>query len=732
MPVKETGLGNHAMLTKIDKLRELNVGSLIPLPQLVVVGDQSSGKSSVLESLTGFSFPRAPGLCTRYATQITCCRDPVTSVAISIIPRPDANEELKMKLLGFHRHIDGELDNDELANIFHEANLTMGIRMKTNDISQIGAFSQDILKIEVNGPEQNHLTVIDVPGIFRVPTPGLTTETDITLVENMVKSYMSNRRTIILAVMPCNVDIATQEILKLAEAADAEGTRTMGVLTKPDLATEIATRDAIIDLVVGKKGHLKLGYYVVKNRSADDSSSTLAERAAAEKAFFMDLPWTAIGDRCGISALKRRLRDILMKISKQEFPFVKAEIEQRLRKCEANLESMGPTRADQGSQRQYLGRLATSFQTTTQAALNANYAGERLFRSDPDLKLITRMIKLQNVFANVFREHAHMQQFDASSDANSSSDDNNEVSENRTPPVSNDVDKSESKKTVVAFKALLAKYCELHDIIVDKAYRCPKPDNKPIMDRITEVFDSSRGPDLGTFSGTVLSTIFEEQSEKWEPLTLFHVSNAIALVHDFIFRLLCHLCPEKQVRDQLWDSLLVDPLRVLYRKAMDHARFLLSIERGGRPSTFNHYFNDILQKKRGERLARSLENKSIDLADHYRERSGRYVSLEILRSSAMNKDNEKQVCEDILDIFESYYKVAQKRFVDIVYQQVISHFLLDGDESPVKAFGPDMVMRLNDEQLELIAGEDEEFKKRRMTLQQERVSLSAALKVVRA
>ena len=191
MSVIETGLGNQAMLSKIDKLRELNVGSLIPLPQvipstpprasrhqltfekLVVVGDQSSGKSSVLESLTGFSFPRAAGLCTRYATQITCCRDATTSVIISIIPRPNADEELKMKLLGFLRRIDGELDNAELASIFHEvsftlhipfarlfanspqANDTMGIRMKTDEMSESGAFSQDILKIEVHGPKVN-------------------------------------------------------------------------------------------------------------------------------------------------------------------------------------------------------------------------------------------------------------------------------------------------------------------------------------------------------------------------------------------------------------------------------------------------------------------------------------------------------------------------------------------------------------------------------------------------
>ncbi|KAK8038602.1 hypothetical protein PG993_007013 [Apiospora rasikravindrae] len=88
MAKSEVGLGNQATLTKIDKLRELNVGALIPLPQLVAVGDQSSGKSSVLESVTGFSFPRAAGLCTRYATQITCRRAAEKRIFISIIPPP--------------------------------------------------------------------------------------------------------------------------------------------------------------------------------------------------------------------------------------------------------------------------------------------------------------------------------------------------------------------------------------------------------------------------------------------------------------------------------------------------------------------------------------------------------------------------------------------------------------------------------------------------------------------
>ncbi|KAI3322876.1 P-loop containing nucleoside triphosphate hydrolase protein [Xylariaceae sp. AK1471] len=334
---------NQAVLTKIDKLRELNVGSIIPLPQLVVVGDQSSGKSSVLESLTGFAFPPATGLCTRYATQITCRREAREGVSVSIIPRPQADEVLKTELRKFRRNL-SSLDNDDLATIFQEANEAMGIRMDTADnVASLGAFSEDMLKIEISGPDQTHLTVIDVPGIFRVPMPGLTTESDVVLVQNMVKTYMHNRRTMSVAADPFAKPIELtrwrrpREILRLAETADPDGVRTMGVLTKPDLATEKATKDAIVNLVLGKRNPLKLGYCVVKNRSADDESSTIFDRLSAEKAFFMCRPWLTIADRCGVTSLQGRLRELLMDISKREFPHVKLEIEKRLRDFRAKL-----------------------------------------------------------------------------------------------------------------------------------------------------------------------------------------------------------------------------------------------------------------------------------------------------------------------------------------------------------------------------------------------------------
>ncbi|KUI54190.1 Interferon-induced GTP-binding protein Mx1 [Cytospora mali] len=680
------GLGNQILLDKIDRLRELNVGTIVSLPQLVVVGDQSSGKSSVLESLTGFSFPRAAGLCTRYATQITCRRELQRSVSITIIPRPDANDFVKQRLRKFHRYVDA-IDGQDFAEIFGEANYAMGIRsgagLDKDEDEDLITFSEDILKIEISGPDQPALTVIDVPGIFRTATPGLTTESDISLVTSMVKRYMNDSRTIILAVIPCNVDIATQEILKLAKDADPQGARTMGVLTKPDLAPERAMQQNILDLIQGKRQDLKLGYCVVKNRGSDDENSTLQMRNDAERAFFRQEPWSAIvsSNRVGIHALKVRLRELLMDISKKEFPTVKAEITKRLADCHKRVEAMGVSRADEKAQRAYLGKLAADFEKIVGYSLNAYYTEDPIFNDRLDMRLITRIIELNEVFSQIFSQRGHTRYFDQSREE----DDEQEHAPDDLPRV--------------GYEFPTELYPDLTDIVLADRFSCPKPSSDCIMEHIEDIFRKSRGPELGTFGGALLGTTFKEQSKRWEDLVLSHVSDAIILVHDYIVELLNHVFSEKQVLRELFDNVLLEKLQASYKRAMDHARFLLDIEREGKPITYNDYFNAELQS-----------------------------ALNIL---SVNKSNPEQVREYLHDILRSYYQVSIKRFVDVVCQQVIDHFLLNGRESPLHVFSTELVFGLGASELEMIAGEDQVTKQERERLGREVESLQAAMQVLR-
>ncbi|KAG8167920.1 hypothetical protein KVR01_003609 [Diaporthe batatas] len=590
------GLGNQALLDKIDRLRELNVGSIIPLPQLIVVGDQSSGK------------------------------------------------------------------------------------------------------------------IIDVPGIFRTPTPGLTSDSDITLVTSMVKRYMKDSRTIILAVIPCNIDIATQEILKLAKDADPNGTRTVSVLTKPDLTLERAMQQNILDLIQGKRQDLKLGYCVVKNRGADDGDSSLAKRDEEERAFFRQEPWTSVASsaRLGIDALRVFLQKILMDITKKEFPILRKEIAKRLSECGKKSDAMGVSRSDEKSQRAYLGRIAANFERVVGYALNAYYTEDPIFHDRLEMRLITRIIKLNEVFSEVFSQNGHTRHFENSS----KNEEHEKQSKGQVPELGFDIPD--------------AAVDDLYGIIAPERFLCPEPADDPIIDHIDEIFQKSRGPELGTVGGALLGTIFKEQSRRWEDLVTSHVSDAIALVHHFIIELLAHTCAEEQVMTQLWDNVLLEKLQESYKRSMHHAHFLLEVEREGKPYTYDRYFSTELQKGQARRLQESLRSLAIGTS------SGEHVvRLASLSSLDINRSNPEQVREYLHDILESYYKVSVKRFVDTICQQVIDHFLLNGKDSPLHVFGTDLVFDLSADTLEMVAGEDHATKQERESLRIEMERLEAAMQVVR-
>jgi hypothetical protein len=186
-----------------------------------------------------------------------------------------------------------------------------------------GTFSEDVLCLEICGPKEQHFSVIDVPGIFRKTTEGVTTKEDQRVVLAMVRRYMENPRSIMLTVIPANVDIATQEILTMAEEVDEEGVRTLGVLTKPDLVDSGAEK-SVIELLRGLRHKLELGWYILRNPGQKDIEDSSTDRDAMEKSFFRDrAPWNTIDkDRVGIEALQLRLQEILASKIRSEFPKV--------------------------------------------------------------------------------------------------------------------------------------------------------------------------------------------------------------------------------------------------------------------------------------------------------------------------------------------------------------------------------------------------------------------------
>lgn len=314
------GLASPDLLEKIDGLFACNVGEYVDLPQLVVVGDQSSGKSSVLEALMNLPFPRESGLCTRFATQIIFRRSQETHVSVSVIPAENATEEHKAACCSWTPNELQSLDAESFANIMKQVNVVMGLVCDESGLKS--TFSNDVLRIEMTGPSQEHLSVIDVPGIFKRTTLGVTTKADIEMVEGMVHNYMKNARCIMLVVVPANVDIATQEILERAEELDPEGTRTLGVLTKPDLVDKGAEKN-VIDLIEGRTHQLKLGWHILRNAGQAELHKPVSERQALGKSFFQKAPWNGLEkDKVGIESFRVRLQEVLADNTRREFPQV--------------------------------------------------------------------------------------------------------------------------------------------------------------------------------------------------------------------------------------------------------------------------------------------------------------------------------------------------------------------------------------------------------------------------
>jgi hypothetical protein len=197
----------------------------------------------------------------------------------------------------------------------------MGI--ETSEGGSRRTFSDDILRLEIAGPDQDHFSVIDIPGIFKRTTQGLTTKEDILMVNDMVESYMSNPRSVILTVIPSNADIALQEILEMAEEIDPDGIRTFGILTKPDLVDK-GSENIVIRLLEGEAHKLRLGWHLLRNPGQAELNSASQNRNAIEQRFFeKEHPWNQLDKKkVGIITLRDRLQEILGDHIRREFPKV--------------------------------------------------------------------------------------------------------------------------------------------------------------------------------------------------------------------------------------------------------------------------------------------------------------------------------------------------------------------------------------------------------------------------
>ena len=245
-----------------------------------------------------------------------------------------------------------------------------------SDNGQSRTFARDVLSIEIEGPSRPQLTVVDLPGMIQNENE----LGDKALVDDLTVEYISQPRTICLAIITAMNDADNQRILTFARKADPEGKRSVGIITKPDtLPPGSGSQVSFIDLASNKvkRYFFKIGWHVLKNRKFEESDVSLRERNRLEAEFFRTSNFKELPPRnTGIEALRTRLSDVLFDHIRRELPGMRTEVERLLNVTKQCLEQLGMSRNSADECREYLMQLSECMQSTARCALNGPYDGE--------------------------------------------------------------------------------------------------------------------------------------------------------------------------------------------------------------------------------------------------------------------------------------------------------------------------------------------------------------------
>uniref|UniRef100_A0A671T2P1 Interferon-induced GTP-binding protein Mx2-like n=1 Tax=Sinocyclocheilus anshuiensis TaxID=1608454 RepID=A0A671T2P1_9TELE len=314
----------------IDTLRSAGIHKDLALPTIIVIGDQSSGKSSVLEALSGVPLPRGSGIVTRCPLELR-------------LKKVNVGVNWKAVLSYSNNKIEF-VDSSLLENHVHAAQ---------NELAGKGVgIRDDLITLEIMSPDVCDLTLIDLPGIARVPVNGQPQDIG-NQIKRLIRKYIEKQETINMVVCPCNTDIATTEALKIAQEVDPDGKRTIAILTKPDLIDR-GTETRILDIVHNKVIPLRKGYIMVKCRGQQqiDDNISLEEAAQMESDFFRTHEHFSVVDQilCVCVCCQKSLPQLNEQIKKKLW-----DLKNELKECEA-----GPPQDPKGA-KQFLIKTLTRF-----------------------------------------------------------------------------------------------------------------------------------------------------------------------------------------------------------------------------------------------------------------------------------------------------------------------------------------------------------------------------------
>ncbi|KAF9555056.1 hypothetical protein CPC08DRAFT_643469 [Agrocybe pediades] len=348
--------GRRKMLDLVNKLHSTGVQVDIDLPQIAVIGSQSAGKSSLIESISGITLPRAAGTCTRCPTEIRLSRSAAPwqcIVSLRYITDSTGQPLGQAKNERFGPIIYDKSEVEERIRRAQRAILSTGkpiqFFLDNDDDDSLhqpeSSFSLNSITLQISGPDVADLSFCDLPGLI-ASVSGKGSGNDIALVESMVTTYIKKPSCIILLTVACETDFENQGAHRLAKHYDPEGKRTIGVLTKPD-RIPVGEESNWLPFIRNEKETLENNWFCVKQPSSNDlkGNPTWAQARQMENNFFSSqAPW------CELEAsyqkylrtgnLVERLSNVLSDLILKRLPEIQDELERSIIATQALLNQL--------------------------------------------------------------------------------------------------------------------------------------------------------------------------------------------------------------------------------------------------------------------------------------------------------------------------------------------------------------------------------------------------------
>ncbi|KAJ6614595.1 P-loop containing nucleoside triphosphate hydrolase protein [Mycena sp. CBHHK59/15] len=344
------------LLALINQLRAVGAQGELDLPRITVIGNQSAGKSSVVEAISGIKVPRDAGTCTRCPMEcrLSSSTNP-WSCRISIRFEFDefgrqlqtVAEQRFSETITDKNQVEMALRRAQLAVLNPSVGFAEILAMSAEALrdgipdKQPLLFSRNVVCVDLEGPDLTDLYFLDLPGIIQNAEPEI-----VQLVEEMVVSHIRGN-CLILVALPMTDDIENQKALRLAHQEDPEGRRTIGVMTKPDMLSAGSTkaRDLWLDVIEGRRHTLHHGYYCTRQPDDAERSNAVTPTQArrAEAVFFAETaPWSTSSHkgRFGTDNLVSTLSTLLVQIINDRLPFIRQMANDRMEACRRELASL--------------------------------------------------------------------------------------------------------------------------------------------------------------------------------------------------------------------------------------------------------------------------------------------------------------------------------------------------------------------------------------------------------